>query len=258
MRYHYGLEEFLYFYTILKIFSWPLIKQMKMMSSSQPTLNITTSQTLPSLVYQKLKEAILNGVFSPGQMLRQDEVANKLGVSRSPLREALPRLEADGIVVLHPRRGYAVATLDPKQIIEVFDLRCLLETELAGRSIKNRTETDIANIYSIAAQMKHEAENQNVESLSRWFNLNMQFHHALLTPSDYPHHLRALQHSRTLIESYIRTEVRLTGDLQEAQEEHDRLAQAFVLGNLNDFISITRQHSEHTRDRLLSRLPAAD
>lgn len=225
------------------------------MATSQQSLAMTATQTLPTMVYQKLKDAILNGVFSPGQMLRQDEVATKLGVSRSPLREALPRLEADGIVVLHPRRGYAVAMLDPKQITEVFDLRCLLETELAKRSIKNRTEADIANIYVIVAEMKKEAEGENVDDLSRWFNLNMQFHRALLTPADCPHHLRALQHSRTLIESYIRTEVRLTGDLQEAQEEHNLLAQAFVLGNIENFISITRQHSAHTRDRLLSRLP---
>src|SRR5690606_16242608 len=95
---------------------------------------IASTETLPSIVYKKLRDAILNGIFSPGQMLRQDDVASKLGVSRSPLREALPRLEAEGIVVLHPRRGYAVASLDPEQITEVFDLRCLLETELARRS----------------------------------------------------------------------------------------------------------------------------
>jgi DNA-binding GntR family transcriptional regulator len=228
-----------------------------MLPPSPQTLEVTKTQTLPSLVYQKLKEAILNGVFSPGQMLRQDEVATKLGVSRSPLREALPRLEADGIVVLHPRRGYAVAALDPKQITEVFDLRCLLESELARRSIENRTDSDIANIYLIVAEMKREAERETVNDLSHWFNLNMQFHRALLIPANCPHHLRALQHSRTLIEAYIRTEVRLTGDLQEAQTEHNLLAQAFVLGNITEFINITRQHSEHTRDRLLRRLPSS-
>lgn len=225
------------------------------MRSAEKTLELSTTQTLPSLVYNKLKEAILNGVFTPGQMLRQDEVSMKLGVSRSPLREALPRLQSDGIVVLHPRRGYAVASLDPKQITEVFDLRCLLETELARRSIENRTEADIATVYGIASQMSKESENIEVDDIARWFDLNMQFHQALLTPSNYPHHLKALEHTRTLIESYIRTEARLTGDLEEAQKEHHQLAQAFVMGDINTFIRITRQHSEHTRDRLLERLP---
>lgn len=219
---------------------------------------ITPAETLPSMVYKKLRDAILNGVFSPGQMLRQDDVASKLGVSRSPLREALPRLEADGIVVLHPRRGYAVASLDPKQITEVFDLRCLLETELARRSIQKRTESDIAHIYTIISEMAPLAEQGALESKARWFDLNTQFHTALLTPADCPHHLKALDHSRNLIESYIRTETHLTGDLRQAQEEHTLLAKTFVMGEIGKFVELTRQHSEHTRDRLLSRLPSHD
>lgn len=217
--------------------------------------SIGPAETLPSMVYKKLRDAILNGVFSPGQMLRQDEVAAKLGVSRSPLREALPRLEADGIVVLHPRRGYAVASLEPKEITEVFDLRCLLETELAHRSIQKRTERDIARIYSIISEMAPLAETTNPEDTTRWFDLNMQFHTALLTPADCPHHLKALDHSRNLIEAYIRTETYLTGDLRQAQEEHVLLGKAFVIGNADEFVELTRQHSKHTRDRLLSRLP---
>jgi DNA-binding GntR family transcriptional regulator len=207
------------------------------------------------MVYQKLRDAILNGVFQPGQMLRQDEVAARLGVSRSPLREALPRLEADGIVILHPRRGYAVASLDPKQITEVFDLRCLLETELARRAIPNRTEADIAMVYGIASEMAALAQRTDDASRAKWFDLNMRFHTALLRPADCPHHLRALDHSRNLIESYIRTETRLTGDLTEAQEEHRQLAQSFVIGDAERFITLTREHSEHTRRRLLAGLP---
>src|SRR5690606_16577280 len=116
-------------------------------------LDSVSSPTLPEIVYRELRKAILNGTFLPGQMLRQDDVAARLGVSRSPLREALPRLEADGIVVLHPRRGYAVAELDPDEIAEVFDLRILLEVELARRAIERRTEVDIARIYAIVTQM---------------------------------------------------------------------------------------------------------
>lgn len=223
--------------------------------SSHEFSGIGPAETLPSIVYKKLRDAILNGVFSPGQMLRQDEVASKLGVSRSPLREALPRLEADGIVVLHPRRGYAVASLDPKQITEVFDLRCLLEGELARRSIQKRTEGDIAAIYTIISEMASLSEQSDSPNIARWFDLNMQFHSALLAPADCPHHLKALEHSRNLIESYIRTEVHLTGDLRQAQEEHTMLAKAFVNGDVETFVNMTRQHSEHTRDRLLSRLP---
>jgi DNA-binding GntR family transcriptional regulator len=220
-------------------------------------LEIAASPTLPEIVYRELRKAILDGMFSPGQMLRQDDVATRLGVSRSPLREALPRLEAEGIVVLHPRRGYAVATLDPKEIAEVFDLRSLVEEELARRSILRRTEADIARTYTIFSEMAGLRTQDNVADLSHWFDLNMKFHDALLAPADCPHHMRALQHSRNLIEAYIRTEARLTGDLQEAQQEHSQLAQAFVVGDVDHFLELTREHSHHTRDRLLSGLESS-
>ncbi|WP_397474714.1 GntR family transcriptional regulator [Pusillimonas sp.] len=218
------------------------------------TLDSISSPTLPEVVYRELRKAILNGVFMPGQMLRQDEVAARLGVSRSPLREALPRLEADGILVLHPRRGYAIAELDREEVIEVFDLRILLEVELARRSIARRTEADIANVYSIATNMRRLAEKHDDDALAQWFELHMKFHDALLTPAQCPHHLKALQHSRNMIEGYIRTEIRLTGDVSQAQTEHTELAQAFVLGDQDKFLSLTRLHSEHTRKRLLTGL----
>lgn len=212
-----------------------------------------TSTSLPEFVYGQLRNAILNGVFAPGQMLRQDEVATKMGVSRSPLREALPRLEAEGIVVLHPRRGYAVAELHPDEINEVFELRMLLESHIAKQSIAKRTEADIARVYSIANQMREIGGATNdSDALAKWFELNASFHDALLEPAKMPHYMRSLATARGVIEAYIRAEVRLTGGLQEAQAEHAQLAQAFVNGDTESFTELTRTHSQHTRDRLLA------
>ena len=210
--------------------------------------------SLPEIVYRELRKAILNGVFAPGQMLRQEEVASRLGVSRSPLREALPRLEAEGMVVLQPRRGYAVVTLDPEEIGEAFDLRQLLETELAQRSVRRRTEADIAQVYRIISDMAALALATTDADVARWFELNLEFHSALLLPSGATHHLRALENLRGSIESYIRTEVRLTGDLAQAQQEHLQLAQAFVNGDAPTLVALIRDHSQHTRERLLEGL----
>ena len=74
--------------------------------------------SLPEVVYRQLREAILNGLYRPAQVLRQEELAARLGVSRAPLREALPRLEADGLVVSSPRRGYSVRSLEPEEIAD--------------------------------------------------------------------------------------------------------------------------------------------
>jgi DNA-binding GntR family transcriptional regulator len=219
------------------------------------SLEAPAAISLPELVYRELRKAILNGLFSPGQMLRQEEVAQRMGVSRSPLREALPRLEAEGIVVLHPRRGYAVAELNPDEIREVFELRVLLETEIAQRAIARRNEADIAQVYDLANRMRQLADTpDNPQAVASWFDLNAGFHDALLAPAGCPHHMRALDTARGLIEAYIRAEVRFTGDLQQAQHEHAQLAQAFVNGDVDAFVGQIREHSLHTRDRLLAGL----
>lgn len=222
--------------------------------SSAYQIASTPSASLPEFVYGELRKAILNGVFRPGQMLRQEEVAARMGVSRSPLREALPRLEAEGIVVLHPRRGYAVAELRPEEIREVFELRVLLESQLAVHAVAQRTEADIAKVYEIANQMRQVADATDEKSIRDWFELNIGFHEALLSPAKMPHYMRALATARGVIEAYIRAEVRLTGDKHEAQHEHALLAQAFVNGDTEGFIELIRHHSFHTRDRLLKGL----
>ncbi len=213
--------------------------------------------SLPELVYRKVKNAIVNGLFLPGQMLRQEELAVRLGVSRNPLREALPRLEAEGVVVLHPRRGYAVAALDETEIVEVFELRVLLECSLARKAVARRNDADIAAVYTVLHAMARLESQRDAADRGQWFDLNVRFHETLLAPAGAPHHARALQNSRTLLDSYIRTEVNLTGDLTQAQQEHSQLAAAFAAGQADVLETLLRQHSEHTRDRLLEGLRRA-
>jgi DNA-binding GntR family transcriptional regulator len=220
---------------------------------SAPTYSIAISDalSLPERVYRGLRDAILDGAFTPGQMLRQEEVAVQLGVSRSPLREALPRLEAEGLVVLHPRRGYAVATINPDDVVEAFDLRILLETELGRRAVAVRTGEDVALVQRIVNEMADLADHAETADRSRWFKLNAEFHSALMAPANCPHHLRALQTTRGVIEAYVRAEVGFTGDLEHAQREHGLLADAFEDGDTQALLDLIKTHSEHTRDRLL-------
>ena len=213
--------------------------------------------SLSELVYRKLRDSIVNGVYPPGSMLRQVEVAETLGVSRNPLREALPRLESEGIVILFPRRGYAVATLEPGEIEDVFDLRILIETHLVRRSAKLRTKRDSDHAKNIVSEMAALAAQAEIVDRAQWFDMNLKFHDALMQPANRPHHLKALKQSRGALEVYIRTEVRLTGDLRQAQREHAAMAKAFIAGDADRLVELTRKHSEHTRDRLLQGLARA-
>jgi len=227
------------------------VKVWQMVPSIQSGIALVKSPSLTETVYQALRDAILNGVYAPGTMLRQEEVSVALGVSRNPLREVLPRLETEGLVVLHPRRGYQVVSLNEEEIYDVFALRILLESDLVQRAVNRKKTIDERRIRDILDEMAILAERPETADLPRWFALNLRFHDALMLPAGCAHHMRALFVSRGALETYIRAEVRLTGDLIAAQDEHTQLANAFFNDDGAGLVQLTHKHSEHTRDRLL-------
>jgi DNA-binding GntR family transcriptional regulator len=210
--------------------------------------------SLLETVYRELRRAIVNGVFAPGQMLRQEEIARRLGVSRAPLREALPRLEAEGMVHLHPRRGYSVVSLDPAEIKEIFDLRAMIESEAARIGARTRTPVDVALARSLQEQLSEVVDVDNQAAVTRWFELNAKFHETLLAPSGRRHFIRMAESLRNRVEAYIRVEIMLTGGLAQSHQEHARLVDAFAAGNADLLALLVHQHCEHTAERLLEGL----
>lgn len=212
---------------------------------------------LPQMVYAELRAAILNGLFRPGEMLRQEDIASRLGVSRGPLREVLPKLEADGLVRLYPRRGYAVTLLDPEDIVELFELRALLEKSLVALAVRNSSDADIESIRELNHHAKPLAAAEHSDRRVAWSDLNVEFHRRLLAPSGKRYHLQMHQSLCLKLEPYIRVEITLTGDLDNAQFEHDALLEAYAARDVDKAVELTEQHIRHTEQRLLEQLRAS-
>ena len=87
-------------------------------------------QTLATMTVDSLRESILRGRYPEGQPLRQDAIAEQLGVSRIPVREALRQLESEGLVTFSPHKGAVVSTLSVGEIEELFELRAIIEADL--------------------------------------------------------------------------------------------------------------------------------
>jgi DNA-binding GntR family transcriptional regulator len=100
-----------------------------------------------------LRRAILEGVLPPGERLRQETLAAELGISRIPLRDAFRRLEAEGLIRIDGRRGARVASLTAEDVVELYELRRLIEVHCIRLAIRNLTDAGAAALLAIEAEM---------------------------------------------------------------------------------------------------------
>ena len=132
------------------------------------------------VVSDTLRRAILRGQFSPGQLMPQEEIAKQFGISRAPVRDALRRLEAEGLIVMHPHRGAEVAKLTAEDVEEVFLIRESLETTALRLSVPRMTEADFSLAHTVLNQMDVDGDTAHMAEL------NWAFHESLYQASGLP------------------------------------------------------------------------
>ena len=112
-------------------------------------LNLDNYKPLRDVVFENLRSAILEGKLKSGQRLMEVQLAEQLGVSRTPVREAIRKLELEGLVVMLPRKGAYVANISVKDLMDVLEIRASLEGLGASLAAERRTEEDIKNLEEI-------------------------------------------------------------------------------------------------------------
>jgi DNA-binding GntR family transcriptional regulator len=110
-------------------------------------------QSLRQMTYEALHRAIVSGELKPGEWLRQDAIAESLGVSRLPVKAALIQLEAEGLVAFKPRRGAVVRSMTLEQAEEVFDIRQVLEPLALRRSMRRMDDTRIRRLRTLGKEL---------------------------------------------------------------------------------------------------------
>ena len=135
------------------------------------------------LVEQLLIRAIASGEIAPGEPLRQLELADRLGISATPVREALRRLEAQGLVVRQPHRGVRVAEVEPGEMAELYIIRAALEGLAVEHAVPNLTAKDVRALEQIHERLEAGRAKGALKSLRR---LNFDFHTTLYRHSELP------------------------------------------------------------------------
>src|SRR6476659_9698560 len=137
-------------------------------------------QTVASMTLDAIRDGILHGHYIEGDPLRQDALADELGVSRIPIREALRQLETEGLVTFNPHRGAIVSSLSLEEIEEVFDLRASIESDLLRRAIPHLTTHQLDQADEV---LERYAVALRAGDVAKWGVLNWQLHASLYAPS---------------------------------------------------------------------------
>ena len=130
-------------------------------------LNLDEYKPLRDVVFENLRGAIVEGKLKPGQRLMEVQLAEQLGVSRTPVREAIRKLELEGLVVMIPRKGAYVANMSLKDVIDVLEIRASLEGLAASLAAERITDEDIKKLESIVEEFNDSINQSDVEALLR-------------------------------------------------------------------------------------------
>ena len=129
------------------------------------TIDMDTYKPLREIVFTTMREAIINGDFKPGQRLMEVQLAEQMGVSRTPVREAIRKLELEGLVVMVPRKGAYVAGLSSEDVREVVEIRCVLEGLAAKLAAQKAGSEDISKLKLIIDNFEIAVNDKNIADL---------------------------------------------------------------------------------------------
>jgi DNA-binding GntR family transcriptional regulator len=149
-------------------------------SHSKEETELIQKRPLKEDIFNVLHEKIISGTYKPGDWLRQEDIATQLGVSMTPVREALDLLVSAGLVERVPYRGVRVREISPKDVIEAYGLRLVLEAVIAQEAARNITDEQIAVLEGMLEEMK---KHDSLNEMSNERKLSREFHAAIAEAS---------------------------------------------------------------------------
>jgi DNA-binding GntR family transcriptional regulator len=205
---------------------------------------------LPDQIYDAVRARIVSGALAPGKPVRQDTLAAELGVSKIPVREALTRLEGEGLVIANPRRGYEVSALSAAEAEDVFDLR--LRIEPAAAALASRLAGPVDHVTAKAALSALDTAIAEEDPAAP--DLNRAFHLALVRPAGRPLTTQLVDRLHTLAQRYVHAHLQPEGRSRRARQEHKELYEAWASGRPHSVETLVRSHIKSTLDDLRAQL----
>ena len=195
-------------------------------------------------IVRSLRDDILNGLLAPGLQIRQEQLAEKFGVSRVPVREALHQLEAEGLVRTELHKGAFVSTRSLSEIDEMLDIRIGLELRALKLAMPNLTPQVIDQTRRILDSYDRSDNPQE------WRDLNLSFHISLYGPCNRPRLVKMIEEVALMNSHFMRTYISATVGRDDAQQEHHEILDVCAAGDAERALQLLEAHIEHTRAAL--------
>jgi DNA-binding GntR family transcriptional regulator len=213
--------------------------------------DISQTASAATVIFDALRKAIIQGDLADGDPLRQEEIAKAFHTSRFPVREALTRLEQQGLVRTQRYKGAVVATLSMQEAGEVFDLRAKLEADVIRQAVPNMTPD---TLQSAEACLEKFAASDDPMI---WGQLNRKFHGALYSVSGMPYHIQVIENAMDRVDRYLRAQLVMSGGVDRSTEEHRAILQACATGEAETAARLTFAHIQDAKASLQAQLQSA-
>ncbi|MEM8876658.1 MAG: GntR family transcriptional regulator [Pseudomonadota bacterium] len=212
------------------------------------SVDISKTASASAIVFNALRKAIVDGDLEVGQPLRQDDIAQMFNTSRIPVREAISRLEEQGLVKTQRYRGAVVSGLSAEEAAEIFDLRALIEPEIIRRSVPLMTEKGLRR----ARRFCEDFSNSN--DPMTWGDLNRDFHSELYAASRLKYHLDVVDNAMDRVDRYLRAQLVLSDGMERASREHLGMLEACEKRDADLAAARTAEHIRGAKESLLEHL----
>jgi DNA-binding GntR family transcriptional regulator len=208
-------------------------------TSASPGPRPLNHATLAEQVYQYLRQQILDNAYPPNAALPEKTLASQLDVSRVPVREALHRLAAEGLVTLRPRQGAFVSSLSPQQFLDAYRVREALEDLAIRLALPNLTADDLAQLGRLQEQMRRDAAEADADA---FFKANHAFH-ALFVKRSNNDYLQGIYFPLIdRMRRHVSSSLGLRGGLDRSIDEHQAILGAVRAGDADEAARLLREH----------------
>jgi len=214
-------------------------------------IQLDNYKPLREVVFDVLRGAITNGVLSPGERLMENHLAEQLRVSRTPVREAIRKLEQEGFVVMMPRRGTYVADLSIRDVNEVFEIRTALEVLAAGLAAERITEADLETLERLLVEIGEYIEQGDTAKI---VDADCRFHDILYGATNNKTLAAIISNLREKFTAFRTMSYTYPGRAKRSLEEHQRLVEALAQRNPTLAQQLARKHMDNAEKTLLQQM----